>query len=73
VEIVDVEALDLEDVVPAEGNLLADRARRGQCHDVIGGKIALGERRQDLASDIAGRADHGYLKAHLETPRRRDE
>ena len=72
-EIIGVEALDLEDIVLAEGNLLADRARRGQCHDIVGGKIALGEGGQDLASDIAGRADHGYFKTHIETPRRREE
>ena len=30
----------------------------------------LGERRQDLASDIAGRPDHRYPETHIETPRR---
>ena len=68
-EIVSVEALDLEDVVLAKRDLAADRARRGQRHDVVGGKLALGEGGQDLASDIAGRADHRYPETHLETPR----
>ena len=68
-EIESVEALDLEDVVLAERDLRADRARRGQCDDIVGGKFALGERGQHLASDIAGRADHRYLETHIETPR----
>jgi hypothetical protein len=66
-----VEALDLEDVVLAERNLLADRTRRGQCHEVVGREIALGQRGQHLASDIPGRADHRYIETHVETPRRK--
>ena len=61
--------LDLEDVVLAEGDLLADRARRGQRDDIVGREIALGERGQHLASDIAGRADHRYFETHIEAPR----
>ena len=68
-KIVGVEALDLEDIILAERNLAADRARRGKRHDIIGGKLALGERGQDFASDIAGRADHRYPETHIETPR----
>ncbi len=58
------EVLDLEDVVLAERDLSADRARRGQRHDLVGGKVALGEGRQHLAPDIAGGADHRYFEAH---------
>ena len=68
-KIVGIEALNLEDVILAKRNLAADRARRRQSHHVVGGKLALGERRQDFASDIAGRADDRYPETHLETPR----
>jgi len=65
-------ALDREDVVLAKGNLSADRPRRGQGHDVIGGKLALGEGGQDLASDIAGRPTTATLKP-ISRPRGEDE
>ena len=72
-EIVGVETLDLEDVILAEGDLAADRARRGQSHHIIGRKLALGEGGQDLAPDIAGRADHRYPETHLETSAAKNE
>src|SRR5262249_23064821 len=69
-EIESVETLDLEAVILTEGNLLADRARRRQGRNIVGRKLAFGQRGQHLAPDIAGRADHGYFETHLETPRR---
>jgi len=69
VEVVGFEVLHPEDVILAKGDLPADRARRGQRHDFVGGKIALGEGGQDFAPDIAGGADHRYFETHVATPR----
>ena len=64
-EVERVEVLHLEDVVLAERHLAADRARRGDGATTSStGKLALGEDGQDLAADIAGRADHRYLERH---------
>ena len=49
----------------AEGNLRADRARRGERDDFIGGKPALGEDIEHFAPDIPGRADDGDLETHF--------
>jgi hypothetical protein len=59
-----VEAMHLEHIVIAERHLPADRARGGQGHDLVGGKVPLGERCQHLAPDVAGGADHRYLESH---------
>ena len=57
-------SLTTEDVVLAVRHFLADRSRRGQRDDLVGREIAFGESGQNLASDIAGRADHRYLETH---------
>ncbi len=62
------ELLDVEHIVLAERHLTADRARRGERDDLVAGELALGQRRQHLAPDIAGGADHRYLEAHDATP-----
>ena len=58
-------ACDLEDVVLAERDLAADRARRGERDDLVGREFALGQDGQHFAPDIAGGADHRYFEAHL--------
>ena len=62
-EVVILERLDLERLV-AIGNFLADRAARGERHDGIGRKPAVGEDFEHLAPDIAGRACDCDCKAH---------
>src|SRR5207302_8080844 len=67
-EVEGVERLDLEDVVVAERDLLADRSGRGERDDIFDREIALSEGGQKFATDIAGRADHRYVEAHLMNP-----
>ena len=51
-------------VVSPNDNLLADRARRGQRHELVDRELALGVDIQELATDIAGGADDGDLVTH---------
>ena len=49
----------------AEGHVRADRARRGERDDFIGGKPPLGEDIEHFTPDIAGGADDGDLETHF--------
>ena len=57
-------SLDLQDVVLAERNLAAGRARRGDGMHLGDREFPLGENAQHLAADIAGGADHRDLERH---------
>ena len=62
-EIVVLERFDLQGAV-AIGDFDAHAAARGQRHDLVGRKFALGQNVEHLAPDIAGGADHCDLVTH---------
>ena len=51
------EVFDLQDLVFAEADFLADRAAGGDGVDAVHGELAFAQDREDFATDIAGRTD----------------
>ena len=66
-EVVVLERLDLQRAV-AEGNFGADRAARGERHDLVGRKAALLEDVEHFPAHIARGADDRNLESHCLAP-----